>query len=748
MTYDIELKGCAPVPLAHYLKALGVLRLVAEQMDADTGGFWRGDTFVLRSKFDKDSLSRFILHDYRPTAIVAPWNGGSGFYFQEEKLKEKDPLTSKRKKTGQRTQPTAATRVVAVILASSTPRLAAYRETLKIVKDIVAESGLIEKPAPKSEAEQELIQKCRNRLPDQTIAWLDASVVLTEEKQKKCPPLLGTGGNDGNAEFSSNFMQRLCEIMKLEDGTPTDRSASWLDAALFGTTIDDQKKGVVIGQFFPAAAGGDNAGPGFESESLVNPWDFVLMIEGALFFAGAAVKRLETNAPGVLSFPFSVRSSGVGYGSASQADETTEISRAEMWVPLWDRATTMKEVGSLMSEGRAQVGKRNVRNGVDFARAVATLGIDRGISTFQRYGFQVRNGRLYFAIPLGRFQVSRQPQVDLLSDVDRWLDTFTGKAISDKAPASANRALRGLEGAILTLCKGSVAARVQDVLIALGECERALVRSMKWTTDSFIHPVPRLSQSWLKEADDGSPEYRLAASLASVYGQYRNKEGQKFRMHIRAQLEPTHTWMKDGTLGVGWSEDGMADVVWSDGDPVRALNAVMLHRVIRSVQSGADTYPDRSIINAEIGDIADFIEGRIDLQRVTDLLWGLMLLDWSVVTENALTGRDRSDAIFPGAGYGLMKLCFPGREVRGVKIPLVPEIHWKASHGDGAGATQLAVRRLRGSGLTVPVESVYISRELTRRTAAALLFPVSDKQITHLANRVLGRSAENDAKEV
>lgn len=32
----IILSGCAPVPIAHYLKALGVLRLVAEQADPAT----------------------------------------------------------------------------------------------------------------------------------------------------------------------------------------------------------------------------------------------------------------------------------------------------------------------------------------------------------------------------------------------------------------------------------------------------------------------------------------------------------------------------------------------------------------------------------------------------------------------------------------------------------------------------------------------------------------------------------------
>jgi hypothetical protein len=35
--------GCAPVPLAHYLKALGILRLVLEQADGAARGIWQGD---------------------------------------------------------------------------------------------------------------------------------------------------------------------------------------------------------------------------------------------------------------------------------------------------------------------------------------------------------------------------------------------------------------------------------------------------------------------------------------------------------------------------------------------------------------------------------------------------------------------------------------------------------------------------------------------------------------------------------
>jgi len=87
---ELHLKGCAPVPLAHYLKALGIFRLVAEQVEPSIKGYWIGDSFRLKTEMDRESLKTFFLEKYRPTPIVAPWNGGSGFYFQEEKLTEQE----------------------------------------------------------------------------------------------------------------------------------------------------------------------------------------------------------------------------------------------------------------------------------------------------------------------------------------------------------------------------------------------------------------------------------------------------------------------------------------------------------------------------------------------------------------------------------------------------------------------------------------------------------------------------------
>lgn len=50
-----RLDGCAPTPLAHYLKALGVLRLVAEQLDPQARGWWEESASYWRAWLKRSS---------------------------------------------------------------------------------------------------------------------------------------------------------------------------------------------------------------------------------------------------------------------------------------------------------------------------------------------------------------------------------------------------------------------------------------------------------------------------------------------------------------------------------------------------------------------------------------------------------------------------------------------------------------------------------------------------------------------
>src|SRR5690606_31530932 len=293
-------------------------------------------------------------------------------------------------------------------------------------------------------------------------------------------------------------------------------STSLLDDALFAEATDGLQSGAAIGQFLPGGAGGPNATTGYDSKSLINPWDFVLMLEGALLFAATASKRLEQTAGGVLSYPFTVRPSGLGYGTAAPNEDGSD-SRGEIWMPMWGQPARLATLESLLGEGRARVGRRAPRNGVDFAQAVATLGVDRGVDAFTRYGFHVRNGLSYLATPLGRFKVNLEPSVDLLRELDTWLDRVRGKANSDRAPNSVTRAMRVVDEAIVELCRHHGDRRVLDLFLALGDLVDQLGRSVRWSRDSFVRPPPPLTRDWMPHLPADMPELRLAMAAASLF---------------------------------------------------------------------------------------------------------------------------------------------------------------------------------------------------------------------------------------
>ncbi|MEN6495745.1 MAG: type I-U CRISPR-associated protein Csx17 [Thermoguttaceae bacterium] len=729
----IRLPGCRPTPLAHYLKALGVLRLVTEGSDPHAKAYWEQDTFCLATRLAPLGLKRFFLDTYCPTPIVAPWNGGSGF-------NPKDNQSAIR-----------------AIADGKAERFANYRAAIAACQTVRERLGIKEKVA--TEDKERLVLACRSQLSDDVLRWLDAALVLTAEGPKY-PPLLGTGGNDGRLDFSNNFMQRLTDLFDVESGLASPQAESWLDEALYRVIAPGLQTNA-IGQFNPGDAGGTNSGAGFGANPLMNPWDFVLMIEGALMFAAAATKRLEQINQGALSFPFSVRQSGVGYGSGAGSDE--KDSRAEIWMPLWQRPVPLQELQSVFSEGRAQLGRQPVRTGVDFARAVASLGIDRGIDEFQRYGFQARNGLAYFAVPLGRFRVKSNPRENLLSDIDPWLKDFRKAASRDHAPARATRVLRSLDEAIMELCRRGEPHRLLDVLIAIGEAEETVANSKRWREDAGLRPIPPLPPRWLDELDASpsiaaSAEYRLAVGLAGL-------DEPAFRKH----LEPIGNGKNNQSDSIGrdakWVfSDGQdkCTAVWHSGSLVDNLCAVLLRRILLAGQQSKNgetkekaeaEFPRASPRSVPLGDIEAFVTSQVDAERLTSLLKGLVLVRQPrrqllapPSQECVQDGEDGQDSPFPGTDYALLKLCYHSSAIRGTSVRVEPAIARRAVAGNLFEATRLAIRRLRADGLAPLVSPMRGSPERARRLAAALVFPISDHDgsARRLADAVL--DVPHDAK--
>ena len=730
---EILLRGCAPVPLAFYLKALGILRIVGRQIDSGAKGFWRKEGFLLCTKLDDSSLLDFFLNEYRPTPILVPWSGND--FFTVSRSVRPDDF-----RAAFSNRPSASV-VIEAVIATSSVRLELYRASLNATLRVMDTIGVLKKKdiegsgATAKRKKAGLLQSLRNILQDEVVPWIDAAAIIDEDGFSPNNLLGSGGGSDGNSNFSDNFMQSLWAVLTDFDyqrkkplgavGGANFDSRAALTESLFGTrsrSTQLQKLSPVL--FDSTRVGGPNSDNGFESGAASNPWDFILMIEGACLFAGALAKKLGTSNPSSARFPYLLAASPVGAGSLGSG----ESGGRELWLPLWGAPSSLNELTESFASGRMESQSRVAAYGTDAVQAIAQYGVDRGIEKFQRFGlFRGRiGGDNYFtSADLGLFRVSRNPSVDLLADIDGWLPSFRAKASSDKAPFSVTRALRRLESAILALCEQGGALAVQDVLIALGHCEQVLARSLKWTIKSFIRPVSLLSSQWIKDANDGSPEYRLAASLASLSGRYG-----KTVVPFRYQLAPVF----QGRFRVKWAEQATVDVGWHEGDIIQAVNSVMARRLLLASKAGAHSWPDTARFYANLGDVAAFVEGRINLTRFAELLWGFCPVDWPQV---AVARSSEQEYNLPSATLALMKLCFAGTSVRDVEIPLTLAIHQRAAMGNGTTATQLAAHRLRASGLPPAIEQVHEQGESVRRAAAALLFPISETDLNALANAVL-----------
>lgn len=738
----LALHGCTPVPLAGYLKALGVLRIVSMQADPQTQGWWQQDVFHLRCCLDETELLDFFQSRYAPTPLVAPWNGGSGFH------------------------PKDNTQAIEAISNSITDRLATYRNLVSISRQALGMMSLTEKPDADSKAA--LLQLCRNHFPDDALDWLDAAYVLTNDGAKY-PPLLGTGGNDGRLEFTNNYMQRVVELFDPESGKINATATAPLSDALLGTCVESRSK-AAIGQFDPGSAGGANSGTGYDAAPTMNVWDFVLMLEGAIAFAGSSVRKLETNSGGSLAYPFCVRPAGIGYGSSDLSDE--DLSRSEMWMPLWTRPASFDSISHLLSEGRIDIGNRRAKNGVDFARAIASVGVDRGLDSFQRFGFQQRNGLAYFAVPLGRFNVSTPSTiVSMLGTLDHWLDRFRRTVTGKNSTATAAASLRKLESAIINACQqnnssGHSKDAGLELLIALGAANATIAASPKLRDADYpVPPVPLLSPQWLQHSyTPDSPharEFRLAASLASI-GFGKNSTGGPMRQH----LEPIDVSMLTNkkSARASWAKhpDDPA-IVWANGDLVRNLIAVLQRRLIDVSKSNGNQFiaPISGRCPANLDDIAAFLNKETDDRAIESLLRGMALIDWPrVVWEqipwmSAAPKRDVERR--PSAAWCLLKLCLlpdgvPSPDgLSATPIRLQPQIFRLAAIGRIAEATTIASQRLRSSGLRTAVETIYCSADVAARITAALMFPIYGNpvhrvtDITRIRDQVLFKPSREES---
>jgi len=620
-----------------------------------------------------------------------------------------------------------------------------------------------------SSTKERLIADLRSQWGPAGQQWVDAAVALDERNKKgfEFTSLFGSGGNDGRMEFTKNFRRHLDALFDVDSGDAREQSADRLRAALFQVPRkvliskwirDGKKQDVAVGQLFPGRAGGANQGIGFGGSAWVNPWEFILMLEGAVALVSGMTRRGEVGRARVSS-PFWVEAAAAGFGSASEREGSP---RGEQWLPLWSQPLRYAEFVELIREGRAQVGRRQTTRAGDLVRATARLGLVRGIDSLQRFAYLQRNGQSNLAVFTGRFHVRSRSHQALLDEIAPWIGELVRHAKQTKVnnvPASLGALARRVQDALFSVCRREATAKEwRALLVVVGEAELALRRSGK---SPARRPLPPLSSGWIAAVDDATPQggcvLRLALAFASQHRPVERVNGDVFltdsiRRHFMP-LDERDASRPRFSLDARGRPKPDSEHVCVGRDFVADAIALVQRRSVWARTSKKDRERTPALplqawggCEASLDDVGAWVRGEVPDVEVLALVRSLLALDWAQLRVEGLPGA------LPGPGgvteplhllFRLAHLPFDvpvadaeGRNDVAITVRLDPEPIRRLAAGDLDGALKVAVRRLQASGLRPVFRRGVAAPSLARRLAASLAFPISQRDAACAARLV------------
>jgi CRISPR-associated protein Csx17 len=648
MGEPLKLSGCTPEPLGSYLKGLGVFRLIAEQADPQARAWWKDGVLVLHTKWSKEELVSFFLHGigaekspiYSPTPIFAPWGGRPGFYADGNEK--------------------ARSRLQTLRQVNPPGRYSISQQVVKVTDEVLKNRGWTNATKKQRTAlKPSIVAAMRNAWSESAIDWFDACLSLEEDARFGF--LYGTGGNEGSADITNNFWELIEETIGFP--TPGPDSRELLVASVFGESrVGGTSR--TAGQHFPLAAGSSNCGQDFFNSSSTNPWDVVLMMEGAVLFAGATTKRLSQLGKGKAAFPFMIDHLATDEPSTSTKDEAKQDAqvmrcRAEFWMPLWCLPTSLPAIRALLAEGRLQrLSGERTEHTLHAMEAIKTLGMSRGIDTFHRVALFERRGKGYYlASSLGFHPTSRSSDsfAAQLSQFDDFRQqVYRNLREGPGIPDRIMRARQRFHAALATLLERdehSAVATSDALLEVIGgasniEREVALLKDRS----KLLTPCPALAITWLRD-DDNRPEYRIARAVAGLiaWGE-KPSDGRSLQAveSIRANLLPV------SRRGNAWAWDETSrSVVWSRGAPMEFNLAAVLRRRLVDAQRGAgDGLPLWSSYGVGFDALLAFWNCEVDESCLADLIHGMSLVDPRQWNQTGIDNRQWKDEPTPDLQTG------------------------------------------------------------------------------------------------
>jgi len=703
------------------------MRALHEQHTVEILCYWRGSTLHLKGNLDRQDLMEFFINCYKPAPIVSPWNGRGGFRIR---------------------RPQKGERAVQAIKESVDRRLEPLQETIckaEEVMEMARKADWVDATGKvRDKAKPLLMAACRSAFPDGALDWLDTVFVLSDGKSPNYPLMLGgTGGALGSGDLATNYLEAVHLLL---DQKKAHRSSDLLSHALFSSGRP-KLNSVPIGHFLPGTAKTVNSSAFGTATSAVNPWSFVLGMEGALLFASGVALRFQ-GSKGMATTPFTVSKSPAEYLAAEN-----ETIKGELWLPTWEQPMTVPEVRRILAEGRLSWGGKQASHGVDAAKAISTLGADRGLARFERYVVAVRFGDLTMAVPAGSFPVANQPaeRVRTLGELDVWVDRFRNASL----PASARSALRRVDAAQMRVVRDPDSPNaLQDCLAETALLEWIVSRSPDLKTRAR-NPIPLLStDQWCPLLDDGTLEWKLAVGIATQWDRFnvgqRLTPGEQRRGAALCFLRPVK--LPDSLNR--WSLLDWADNEPGSGNPVAwstvdRLATMLTHRAIlcgdRQTPEGVQTHGSGAPVAFDrfspvaMSQVATFLNGQIDDGRLGRLLTVAALLEQPPPWKESDPHRDQPAEWQP---------ITPARAVLGpffhpqpVKRPpylgeetetlLLPSLSWPQQLQ--AGRVEVVIRealiRLRAAGYRPGVRHEAFRRTSTERLIGSLLIPTYSSTI-------------------
>jgi CRISPR-associated protein Csx17 len=682
----LQLKGCHYEPLGDYLKALGIFRLVAEQLDPAARCWWKDGIFHLYLNPDayypldgcsccrlRDQtteteqqkwLEEWFLSVCKFSPFVLPWHTRTQFFSQNG--------------------------LAAQVIVPDTAQLGRMS---KVVVDLAA---VFAQPVDTAQEwfdsdreaikmkDNDLIRMIRNSVRDPAIVtFCDALASYRKEATAAGNPTWQPFmGKSGAAESSGQFGATLLKALQLAFQTPGRKVRYGVEQAIADENTRCQSNEFSIGIFWPAQKDDPNLAQSPKGGTVGNPWNVILLFEALPVLAGS-LSRKHSARKSVPTFPFFTESSLGGNPMLSSADDRqgTSACKGELWLPLWNSPASGADIQSLFSEGRIGPHGTRLHRGRDFVHALGKFGALRGIEAFSRFGVFERSGSgsqtTFITAPLGIHGPHADGELTLLAYLESFSLEIDAK-VDSKSVKSKDRIFTAGHHYLDTYFDAHQLppdnahehrSRSFHMLIAASRFEREMeitegnLESDKPAIKDFCLPSLTSQWLWVTSTDDkntpfhqNTTQFRLARAIGTIEA-WPNPSDAETKDHLPSvgplrenlsRVIPAGGYGKSKYWRWEWPKDGKKAnrCVWRHGLPFLVNCAAVLKRRMMDADPKPNSpLPLWSGFGASLSDVLALWRGEVEESELTDIAFAFSLIRQVTIAENFQSRQENDCAL-------------------------------------------------------------------------------------------------------